>query len=240
MTRLTLRTTLHRRTEPDRDRGLLRDILREGVWGQVAAEGAVLPVAQGVIRLDHRVDLPRALVDHRGPAVPQVALHRKLAAVAVWTEDVYNCRYCDRGGVALPSQDLQEDEYLMNTRSVLDPVPWMERKRHSPHPALLEEVVRRIVEVAQPERIILFGSAARGEMSRDSDIDLLVIKSGVKHTRRMAMEIDHALGGLRESFDVIVATPEEIERYGNSPALVYHEALREGWTLYAAGKVSAG
>ena len=41
-------------------------------------------------------------------------------------------------------------------------------------PAVLEEIVRRIVEVAQPERVILFGSAARGEMGPDSDVDLLV------------------------------------------------------------------
>jgi predicted nucleotidyltransferase len=41
-------------------------------------------------------------------------------------------------------------------------------------PAFLEEIVRRVVETVQPEKIILFGSAARGEMGRDSDIDLLV------------------------------------------------------------------
>jgi predicted nucleotidyltransferase len=44
--------------------------------------------------------------------------------------------------------------------------------------ASLDEIIRRIVEVAAPERIILFGSAARGEMGPNSDLDLLVIKSG--------------------------------------------------------------
>ena len=45
-------------------------------------------------------------------------------------------------------------------------------------PDVLAEVVRRVVEMAQPEKIILFGSAARGDMNRHSDVDLLVIKEG--------------------------------------------------------------
>ena len=44
--------------------------------------------------------------------------------------------------------------------------------------ATLQEIIRRVVEIAQPERIILFGSAVRGEMGPNSDVDLLVIKSG--------------------------------------------------------------
>ena len=43
---------------------------------------------------------------------------------------------------------------------------------------VLAKIVQRIVEVAQPERIILFGSAAREDMGPHSDIDLLVVKSG--------------------------------------------------------------
>jgi len=45
----------------------------------------------------------------------------------------------------------------------------------------LQEIIRRIVKVAQPEKIILFGSAARGEMGPNSDVDLLVIKRGKFH-----------------------------------------------------------
>ncbi len=54
--------------------------------------------------------------------------------------------------------------------------------------AALDDIVRRIVEVDQPERIILFGSAARGEMGPDSDLDLLVIKSGQYHRGRLTEE----------------------------------------------------
>jgi predicted nucleotidyltransferase len=98
---------------------------------------------------------------------------------------------------------------------------------------LLNEIIRRIVEVAQPEKIILFGSAARGEAGPESDIDLLIIKSNV-HRRRLAMDLYEALAGIDQPVDLIVATPEDIVRYGSSPALVYEPALREGKVLYAA------
>ena len=101
-------------------------------------------------------------------------------------------------------------------------------------PAVLEEVVRRVVDVAQPERIVLFGSAARGRMGPDSDVDLLVIKRGIARKRPLAIAIRRALRGLPEAFDILVATPDEVARYGESPALIFREALREGRTLYGA------
>ena len=106
-------------------------------------------------------------------------------------------------------------------------------------PSLLDKIVRRIVEVAQPEKIILFGSAARGETGPNSDIDLVIIKSNV-HRRRLAMDLYEALAGIGHPVDLIVARPEDIERYGRSPALVYEPALREGKVLYAAWAIRAG
>ena len=79
-----------------------------------------------------------------------------------------------------------------------------------PDQALLDEVVRRVVEVAQPERIILFGSAARGQASPESDLDLLVIKRDVSHRGRLAEKIHLNFFGLGVAVDVIVATPEDI------------------------------
>lgn len=108
----------------------------------------------------------------------------------------------------------------------------MSSMRHPIEQPVLDEIVRRIVEVAQPEKIILFGSAARGESGPDSDVDLLVIKSGV-HRRRLAQAIYMNLFGVGQAVDVVVVTPEDIERYGNSPALVIGPALREGKVIYA-------
>ncbi|MGC9400536.1 MAG: nucleotidyltransferase domain-containing protein [Anaerolineae bacterium] len=97
---------------------------------------------------------------------------------------------------------------------------------------VLDDIIRRIVEVAQPEKIIMFGSAARGEMGPHSDVDLLVIKSGA-HRRRLAQEIYMHMRGAGQAVDVIVVTPEDVERYKNSFALVIEPALREGKVIYA-------
>jgi len=97
---------------------------------------------------------------------------------------------------------------------------------------VLDEIIRRIIEVAQPEKIILFGSAARGEMGPNSDVDLLVIKSGA-HRRRVAQAIYMNLIGVGQAVDVVVVTPEDIERYRDAFALVIEPALREGRVVYA-------
>jgi len=98
--------------------------------------------------------------------------------------------------------------------------------------AALDRVIRRIVQVAQPEKIILFGSAARGKVGPSSDLDLLVIKSGV-HRRRLAQAIYRNLVGVGQAVDVVVVTPEDVERYQDSFALVIEPALREGKVVYA-------
>ncbi len=95
----------------------------------------------------------------------------------------------------------------------------------------LDEIIRRVVEVAHPEKIILFGSAARGDMNRHSDVDLLVIKEGV-HRRRMTGRIYENLYGVGAAVDVVVVTPEDVERYKDSHALIIKPALCEGSVVY--------
>ena len=97
----------------------------------------------------------------------------------------------------------------------------------------LAEIVRRIVRVAAPERIVLFGSAARGEAGPGSDLDLLVIKSGDYHCGRLTEEIYRSLIGVGRAVDVVVVTPKDVDRYRDSPALVIASALREGRVIYA-------
>jgi predicted nucleotidyltransferase len=96
----------------------------------------------------------------------------------------------------------------------------------------LREVVRRIVETAQPEKIILFGSAATGRMGPNSDLDLLVVKSGEYHHVTVAQRIYRSLRDLDYAKDIIVVTPQEVERYGDCPALVIYPALQEGRVLF--------
>jgi uncharacterized protein len=98
-------------------------------------------------------------------------------------------------------------------------------------PRVLNEIVRRIVSVAQPEKIILFGSAARGEMEPHSDIDLLIVKANA-HRRRLAQAIYLQMIGVGIGVDAIVATPEDLERYCDAPGSVIAPALREGRIIY--------
>ena len=101
-----------------------------------------------------------------------------------------------------------------------------------PEPTALDTLVRQIVEVAQPDRIILFGSAARGEMGPDSDLDVLVIKSGVEHRRRLAQDIYMNLSGLGVGVDLIVLTPEDLAAQRGSVGSIVGPALDEGRVIY--------
>ena len=100
-------------------------------------------------------------------------------------------------------------------------------------PRTLAEIVRRVVEVARPERIILFGSAARGEMTRHSDVDLLVV-ADVEDRSAVTGRIHRRLRGEHAAVDVTVVTPADVARYRNSHALVIKPALQEGRVVYEA------
>lgn len=104
----------------------------------------------------------------------------------------------------------------------------------APDPATLEEIVRRIVATAAPERVLLFGSAARGEMGPHSDIDLLVVKDGDFHRGRLTEEIYMSLFGIGTAVDVVVATPEDVRRYRDCHAAVIAPAVREGRVVHSA------
>ena len=98
----------------------------------------------------------------------------------------------------------------------------------------LDELVRRIVEAVHPLRIILFGSAARGEMGQDSDIDVLVVMPEGTHRRRASQFLYRHFSGLPFPIDVIVSTPSDLDRYKMSIGLIYKTVLSEGKDLYAA------
>lgn len=70
-------------------------------------------------------------------------------------------------------------------------------------------MVKRIVRKFQPEKIILFGSQARGDAGPDSDVDLLIIMPVEGDKWDKAMEIHAALGNIPVSLDIIVTKPED-------------------------------
>ncbi len=93
-------------------------------------------------------------------------------------------------------------------------------------------MVQRIAQSFQPEKIILFGSYARGTAGPDSDVDLLVIMSVSGSKRQKTVEMYRLLGGMGLSKDIILVTPEEIKKYQNIRGTLIHQALLEGKTLY--------
>jgi len=110
----------------------------------------------------------------------------------------------------------------------------MEGRRKTVSEEILQEIVRRIVAAVRPDRIILFGSAARGKMGPNSDVDLLVIKRGKYHRRRVTGKIYRNMFGVGQAVDVIVVTPEEVEKYRDTHCLVIKPALQQGREVYYA------
>jgi uncharacterized protein len=99
-------------------------------------------------------------------------------------------------------------------------------------PAVLTEIVERITRQFDPLRIILFGSWARGEARPDSDFDLLVVLAQVANKRNSTIQIGNSLSDLPVSKDIVVTTPDEIERRGKIIGDVLRPALREGIVIY--------
>ena len=103
-----------------------------------------------------------------------------------------------------------------------------------PNSEAIEQLVRRIIELVYPLRIILFGSAARGEMESDSDIDVLVVIPEGVHRRRTAQLLYRQIRGLGVPFDILVATPNDLEVHRDNIGLIYKTILREGREVYVA------
>jgi predicted nucleotidyltransferase len=101
-------------------------------------------------------------------------------------------------------------------------------------PPVLEDLVRQIVETVHPLRIILIGSAVAGRMGPDSDLDLMIVMPDGSHRRHTAQYLYRAISGVTVPFDLIVATPSDLEKHKDNIGLIYRTILREGRTIYAA------
>ena len=97
---------------------------------------------------------------------------------------------------------------------------------------LVEEIIRRVLAKSNPKRIILFGSAATGQMNRDSDIDLLVVEPAPGDTREKSVRIGDALRGLGYPFDVIVIGAERFEETKDIIGGIAYPANKYGRVIY--------
>ena len=103
-----------------------------------------------------------------------------------------------------------------------------------PDPKIVEELVRRILEVVRPVRIVLFGSAARGEMGPNSDLDVLVVMPDGVHRRKTAQQIYRQMWGLGFAKDIVVVTDSDVREHASNPFMIIKDALEGGVDLYHA------
>ena len=97
---------------------------------------------------------------------------------------------------------------------------------------VLAEMVRRLVEALDPDRIVLFGSRARGDQQPDSDVDLLIVKASNGSTDQWDVRAYEALTGLGIPTDILCYTTQEVEDWAPVRNHVISRALREGQVLY--------
>jgi predicted nucleotidyltransferase len=100
--------------------------------------------------------------------------------------------------------------------------------------SLVNEIVSRVLSVADAEKIIIFGSAVKGEMTRDSDIDLLVLESAPENSREESVRIGDALRGLGVPIDVLVMSRQRFEETHNVIGGIAYPAHREGRVIFEA------
>jgi len=106
-------------------------------------------------------------------------------------------------------------------------------KRNIANQREIRKMVKRIVERFDPERVILFGSHARGEGGPDSDVDLLVVMRVVGSKRETQIQVRSSLHEFRMPTDVIVTRPEDFDWRRRVAGTIEYPAAREGKVLYA-------
>lgn len=101
---------------------------------------------------------------------------------------------------------------------------------------ILREITEKIVSFSDPQKIVLFGSHARNEAGKNSDLDLLVIDRGSfgpeRSRRKFIAEVRRHLKGYPFPIDIIVSTVKESDQWKDSEDHALERAQHEGKTLY--------
>jgi len=99
---------------------------------------------------------------------------------------------------------------------------------------LVQEIVQRVLAVARPDKIILFGSAATGEMTPDSDIDLLIVEAEPVDRREEYVRIRRALRGMGYPFDIIFISTQWFEKSKDVIGGIAYPADKYGKVIHEA------
>jgi predicted nucleotidyltransferase len=98
----------------------------------------------------------------------------------------------------------------------------------------IQEIVQRILTAAKPDKIILFGSAATGQMTRDSDVDLLIVEPDTSDQRNEYVRIIKALWDIRYPFDVLFINTRWFEESKDIIGGIAYPANKYGKVIYEA------
>ena len=98
--------------------------------------------------------------------------------------------------------------------------------------SLVNEIVRRILNVASPDKIILFGSAVTGPMTLDSDIDLLVVEQDPGDRREEYVRLRRALRGMEYPFDIIFISTQWFQESKDVVGGIAYPADKQGMVIY--------
>ena len=98
----------------------------------------------------------------------------------------------------------------------------------------IKRLTELLIEAAKPNRIIMFGSQARGEASEDSDFDVMVVEDGVSDRVGEMVRLNRLLRSLDIPVDLLVVSAEKFNYWCDTPGNVYFEAATEGEVLYEA------
>jgi uncharacterized protein len=89
-------------------------------------------------------------------------------------------------------------------------------------------IINRIIDLTSPEKIILFGSQAKGTVAANSDIDLLILIEGVINKRKTAQQLYKDLLPLKGAVDLIIDTPENYNKYKKEKSFIYYQIEKTG------------
>lgn len=98
--------------------------------------------------------------------------------------------------------------------------------------SIVNEIIQRIAEAIEPEKIILFGSHANGDAREDSDIDLLIVYDGPETKREIKLKIRRLFPHPHFSMDLVVLSSDEFARQRNIPTTIGRIAAKEGTCCY--------
>ncbi len=101
----------------------------------------------------------------------------------------------------------------------------------------VEAAVRKIIEVAKPTKLIIFGSYVMDEVDFNSDVDFLIISGDeVRNARKESVRIRRALRDINMPMDILVVPKQKWNELKDEPGMIYREALRKGKVVYESSE----